>query len=148
MAEFNRMVQTYVVDVFPGELRSREVSGGYAPYFAAGEINHVFLAKDYSDPGRKYNSLTYQLLRTWLSSPNVERINSISEFITQNLTIALKPHVQNLKSTELKFVDKNVAITEVAQLPPTNEFGAPQIQSHDLSHYGDFVVKGIREDAN
>jgi hypothetical protein len=155
MTEFNRMVQYYVIDAFPGELRSREVSGGFAPFFASGDINHVFLAKDYSEPGRKYNSLTYQLLRTWLATPsNIDRINSISGFITQNMNVALTPHVPNLRTTEITFVEKlptdtvtgntedDMTFTDSSseQTPRHLNHKARQ-DKYDLSNYGSFVLR-------
>jgi hypothetical protein len=151
-SEFNRMVQRYVIESFPGELRSREVSGGFAPYYASGEVNHVFLAKDYSEPGRKYNSLTYQLIRTWLATPtNIDRISSISTFLTQNLSIVMRPHIPDLTSLELVFVERNddqatteddVTTTDTASSDlGSNRFKAPR---NDLGQYGEFMFKCIR----
>lgn len=144
--EFNRMVQRYVIESFPGELRSREVSGGFAPYYASGDINHVFLAKDYSEPGKKYNMLTYQLIRTWLATPtNIDRINSISNFITQNLYLSMSSRINNLKGLDIIFQEKTCDDIEDDVTDTTSDLASsmekPKSRINDLGQFGEFVLK-------
>ncbi|KAG2385675.1 hypothetical protein C9374_003490 [Naegleria lovaniensis] len=127
MDDFNKMVQKYVVEAFPGELRSKEVnivgstlsgsnnssSGnnvtnvGFAPFYTSGSgncvVNHVFLAKKESEIGQKYNPLTYALIRIWLASQSTERIHCMTSYLTSHIQAALQKHIDNIKDVQMTF---------------------------------------------
>jgi len=131
--DFNKNVQRYVIDAFPGELRSKEVTlignnststnpngtiVGLAPFFTSGAgnrvVNHVFLAKKESDVGKKYNELTYALIRIWLASQQSERIHCMTSFITSHVQAALQIHVQNIKDVQMNFKIKEGLLEDEA----------------------------------
>ncbi|EFC38872.1 predicted protein [Naegleria gruberi] len=129
LEDFNKMVQRYVVDAFPGELRSKEVNivngsssngqnitVGFAPFFTSGSgnrvINHVFLAKKDSEVGQKYNQLTYALIRIWLASQSTERIHCMTSYLTSHIQAALQNHITNIKDVQMNFKIKKSVLDE------------------------------------
>lgn len=142
MDDFNKMVQKYVVEAFPGELRSKEVnivgsnlsgstntSGnvttvGFAPFYTSGSgncvVNHVFLAKKESEIGQKYNPLTYALIRIWLASQSTERIHCMTSYLTSHIQASLQNHIENIKDVQMTFKVKKGLFDDNTLMMNTN----------------------------
>ncbi|KAL9657537.1 hypothetical protein ABK040_000964 [Willaertia magna] len=133
MDNFNKLVQRYVVEAFPGELRSKEVtlignnttSIGFAPFFTSGSgnhvINHVFLAKKDSEVGKKFNELTFSLIRIWLASQSTERIHCMTSYITSHVQAAIQKYITHLKDVQMNFkLKKNLLDENELYMSPRN----------------------------
>jgi hypothetical protein len=150
LSQFNHKVHSNAIDLFEGELRTREVQGGLAPFFA-GECNHVFLGNEDSECGRRYNELSYRLIQTWLASRKSERIPSIRDYISSILNLCLRKYLNNIKGVSLNFCKrqdnsndpfakyKKKAAKKVAS--SSAWFNNRSKVNEESSHIGDFVVQ-------
>jgi hypothetical protein len=109
--EFNHLVHSKVIEVFSGELRTKEVHGGLAPFFV-GDCNHTFLGKEGSECGNKYNELTYSLIRTWLASLTAQRIPSFRDMITNVTNVSVRKYLRNVSEVNMSFVLKGTVPDE------------------------------------